>query len=277
MNCLGPVDIRNPDDPSGKSYIAVPCGKCAACLSSRRTEWFVRLKEEWKVSLSGWFVTLTYNDDHVPVTDDGLLSLDKRDVQLFMKRFRKSISQKIKYFAVGEYGTNFGRPHYHLLIFHYDENEKIVKQKIQAAWSENYNAIGTVDLGSLSDRSINYVAKYVINNTENYAGVVRPFLLCSKGIGINYVSKCSGYHLDDLRRCYYVDVGGIRRRLPRYYRQKIYNEKQKKEIKKYHDDYRKAIEKSQTIHDESENYRLEMDRKLSFEKSVKNKIKRNSL
>lgn len=272
MNCLGPTNIRNPVDPSGKTYIAVPCGKCAACLSNRRLEWFVRLKEEYKSSLSGWFITLTYDDQHVPVTEDGLLSLDKVDVQLFMKRFRKSIDQKVKYFCVGEYGSNYGRPHYHLLLFHYNETKENVQSKIVSAWS-----LGTVDVGSMSDRAINYVCKYVINRTDNYTGLVPPFILCSKGIGINYVDKCRSYHLDDLRRCYYVDDGGIRRKLPRYLRNKIYDEEQKLQIKKNNDNYRKSIEESTTLFEEAENYRLEMDRAKAFERSVKNKVKRNSL
>ena len=44
------------------------------------------------------------------------------DLQRFIKRFRKLISklfpnEKIRYYAIGEYGTSSYRPHWHILLF----------------------------------------------------------------------------------------------------------------------------------------------------------------
>lgn len=66
------------------------------------------------------FVTLTYSDEELPRLGDGRGNLKKKDMQDFMKRFRKEISPlKIRFFGVGEYGDNTERPHYHLAVFGY--------------------------------------------------------------------------------------------------------------------------------------------------------------
>ena len=52
------------------------------------------------MSSSAYFVTLTYNDLCLRYSDNGLMTLDYRDFQLFMKRvrFHHDKSVKIKYF-----------------------------------------------------------------------------------------------------------------------------------------------------------------------------------
>ena len=57
------------------------------------------------------FVTLTYDDEHLP----GDQCLDHRDFQLFMKRLRKRFPSR--FFMCGEYGGLNGRPHYHSILF----------------------------------------------------------------------------------------------------------------------------------------------------------------
>ena len=60
------------------------------------------------------FVTLTYDEDHIPSNH----SLKKSDLQKWFKRVRKEIEpKKIRYFACGEYGDKTQRPHYHAIIF----------------------------------------------------------------------------------------------------------------------------------------------------------------
>lgn len=76
-----------------------------------------------------WFVTLTYDDETVPVSyyvDDSTgeyfksATLRKRHFQLFMKRLRRNTGQKIRFFACGEYGDRTARPHYHAILFGLD-------------------------------------------------------------------------------------------------------------------------------------------------------------
>jgi len=53
------------------------------------------------------------------------MTLKKTDIQKFFKRLRKCHGKKhksIKYYAVGEYGGQTLRPHYHIVIFNADIN-----------------------------------------------------------------------------------------------------------------------------------------------------------
>ena len=95
----------------------VPCGKCPSCLSDRARDWSNRCLMELKTSGSAIFVTLTYDDFHLPIDDDGP-TLRVRDVQLFFKRLRKDFpNSRIRYLLSGEYGSKTSRPHYHAIIF----------------------------------------------------------------------------------------------------------------------------------------------------------------
>lgn len=65
------------------------------------------------------FVTLTYRDDQMPLTADGLPTLTPIDLQLWLKRFRKAINQPgMRFYAAGEYSPA-ERPHYHLILYGY--------------------------------------------------------------------------------------------------------------------------------------------------------------
>lgn len=110
------------------------------------------------------FVTLTYDEQHLPEGS----TLRPADLQRFLKRFRKSIAPaKIRYFAVGEYGDQTQRPHYHLALFGYPEcaqggtrNHRAyccpVCERVQRDW-----AMGNVDCSSLEVKSAAYIAGYV--------------------------------------------------------------------------------------------------------------------
>lgn len=67
-----------------------------------------------------WFVTLTYDDEHLPLSPSGLPTLRYSDVQKFLKRLRTNSGQKFRYFAASEYGDRTQRPHYHLIIYGLD-------------------------------------------------------------------------------------------------------------------------------------------------------------
>ena len=131
MQCINPVRITKGLDvtrfPDG---LLVGCGKCVMCRIAKRREWTLRLIHEsvyWEDSV---FLTLTYSDDYLPKNG----SLDKRQLQLFIKRLRKSLNgRSIKYFACGEYGDNTERPHYHLIIFGISLCQED-KEKVMMAW-----------------------------------------------------------------------------------------------------------------------------------------------
>lgn len=122
------------------------CGQCLGCRSRRRDEWAGRILMEARYHESSIFATLTYDPLTCP------LELSKRDVQLFVKRLRKT--HKFRYFACGEYGERTGRPHYHVILFGLLPDDE---QCIQKSWSN-----GFVSCSLLTPARARYVAKYVL-------------------------------------------------------------------------------------------------------------------
>lgn len=116
------------------------------------------------------FVTLTYDDMHVP--ENG--TLIKRDLQLFFMRLRKlHYPSKLRYFAVGEYGDTTARPHYHALIYGLDFPDK--KRHSQNASGEVLYTSQTLTdtwgmghclIGSVSFKSAAYVARYCLKKVN---------------------------------------------------------------------------------------------------------------
>ena len=107
-------------------FIEIPCGKCIGCRLDYSRDWANRMMLEASYHEQNYFITLTYDDLHVPKsyypcpeTGEALpsLTLSKRDVQLFLKRLRKLTGQQFRYYLCGEYGSTTHRPHYHLIVF----------------------------------------------------------------------------------------------------------------------------------------------------------------
>ena len=63
--CISPIRLKTPDKP--KPFRDVPCGKCAACMQRKRSEWSVRLQNELQYASSAAFITLTYSDEYFQV------------------------------------------------------------------------------------------------------------------------------------------------------------------------------------------------------------------
>ena len=206
----------------GLRQIEVPCGKCPVCIRRRVNSWVFRLLEEDKVSSSSYFITLTYDNDHVPISGNKFLTLDKTHLQKFWKKLRKKQKTKIKYYAVGEYGETFGRPHYHCIVFNVES---------PAFFGECWTA-GKIDIGSVSGDSIGYCAGYINKGrlvpVHKMDDREKEFSVMSKGLGKSYLSpEMVKYHKEDITRNYVTLKGGAKIALPRYYRDRIYNETEK--------------------------------------------------
>lgn len=200
----------------GHGFILVPCNKCIPCLMNKRNDWSFRLGQEHRVSKSAYFITLTYDEKHLR-TDR---SLNKRDLQLYLKRLRKKHDRqtRIRYYAVGEYGTRSGRPHYHILLFN------SLEEHIRSAWVDcKGKAIGLVHIGNVTEASIAYCTKYIIQKDTYPEGMEKPFATMSRsyGIGAHYLSDAMvSWHREDDRN--YAVVQGQKCRLPRFYKEKIF-------------------------------------------------------
>jgi len=143
--------------------ITLPCGQCIGCRAERREGWAFRCWAESQLHEYSSFITLTYDNDHLPENH----SLSHADWQLFAKRLRKRIGP-FRFFMCGEYGENTLRPHYHALIFGPAFADRVrsnsVRSKhlvyhspaIAAAWGKGHHS-----LGDFTFATARYCASYV--------------------------------------------------------------------------------------------------------------------
>lgn len=195
-----------------------PCGQCLPCRINKRRVWTLRLMLESYYHEKACFVTLTYDDAHLPLSDSGLPILKKCDCQLWLKRLRFHFSgTEIRYYLAGEYGTKGKRPHYHAIIFglgpeQLDPDYFVYGGKsggttgvekrhtpLSRLWSK-----GLVHVGEVTRESIQYVAGYVTKKfTKKGDGYEPEFSLMSRkpGIGARAVDEISAtlqqYHLEE--------------------------------------------------------------------------------
>lgn len=113
MKCVNPFQI------GGGAY---GCGQCTPCRVQKRRIWKTRIILESQQFTDNQFLTLTYSDEALPLILSGtsgtiLPTLYPRHLQLFLKRLRRDYPTKLRFFAVGEYGDQTFRPHYHVGIF----------------------------------------------------------------------------------------------------------------------------------------------------------------
>ena len=256
MQCTKPVRItKNLNRSEYPDGLLVPCGKCLHCRIAKRKEWSMRMLHELGNNNDAVFVTLTYDNKHLPENN----SLVKADLQKFFKRLRmnliyKNDKRKIRYFACGEYGDETQRPHYHAIIF--NMSPKTDDQSlINISWNKGFCHFGIAEKDS-----IRYVAQYI---DKKYTGDLAEieykqknrepvFRILSLGLGREYVDKNS----ESISRRGYVTVNGIPSALPRYYINRLNIEND--ELKNYSIDKEIKIVKQFTGHEltRDEAYRL---------------------
>lgn len=181
-------------------YIEIPCGRCIGCRLDYSRDWANRCIIECGYHSASYFVTLTYNENHVPVsyyadpeTGEALpsLTLCLRDVQNFFKRLRKMFPDNdIRYYLAGEYGEKSQRPHYHMILYGLPLNDLVPYKKspvgfqyytsdiLQRAWSvlepnlEDLDGprvpipIGFVVVSEVTWDTCAYTARYVMKKLK---------------------------------------------------------------------------------------------------------------
>lgn len=250
-------------DPLSKSYqhIDLPCGHCIGCRLSQSRAWAIRCVHEASLYDHNCFITLTYDNDHLPTTninkntgevvDDYTPTLVKRDMQLFMKRLRKAYSDsRIRFFGCGEYGSKNNRPHYHIILFNFVFPDLILhgsrngflyfrSPSLEKLWTYGFSLITSVSYDSCA-----YVARYVTKKLngepakEAYAFKDPEFTLQSRrpGIGADWLSS----HVDDVYNYDRIVMKNFQTKPPRYYDKLFdiidhdrYNSVKDKRIEKY--------------------------------------------
>ena len=181
--------------------VTIACGVCMACRIARSRDWALRCMHEAMMHDNNCFVTLTYDDAHLP--SDG--SLDVTHWQEFARTVRKRIGP-FRFLHSGEYGDKEQRPHYHACIFGLDFKRgewsrfKERKQKwsgkthtiytsklLESVWKRGFSSVADLNYASAS-----YVARYVMKKqmgkgaSENYGDKRPPYCTMSRRPGIGY-------------------------------------------------------------------------------------------
>lgn len=225
---------RNPSGKRGITFspsdsnnvkIELPCGQCIGCRLERSRQWAIRCIHEAQLHERNCFVTLTYDDMHLP--DMG--TLVPRDFQLYMKRLRKSLGdRRVRFFHCGEYGEELSRPHYHAVLFGYDFGDRRLwstsngvsvyrSAELERLWPFGFSTVGDVTFESAA-----YVARYCTKKVTgdaakaHYQGRHPEYVTMSRrpGIGAGWYAKYARdvYPSDEV-----VIRGGVRCRPPKFY------------------------------------------------------------
>lgn len=218
--------------------LELPCGKCIGCRLDKAKDWAVRCMHEASLHKQNCFITLTYDDFHLP--EGG--TLVKKHLQNFFKRFRdllfrvndkdKSKTPTIRYYAVGEYGSQLDRPHYHVLLFGFafpdcvlfrqkGKSRLYVSGVLQALWPHGFCSIGELNFDTACYCARYVQKKYIGDNPDDhYQGRIPEFALMSRkpGIGFGWFEL---YHDDiyNADRC--VLSNGLITRPPKAYDKKL--------------------------------------------------------
>lgn len=159
-------------------YIPVPCGKCPECRAANKRRWVGRCVAEMEVSKYSYFLTLTFDNNHIR-------DVSKRDIQLFIKRLRKFLP--CRYLAVGEYGSLSNRPHYHLIIFSNESIDDLEPFKrsnfplYKSAMISKLWPFGFSSVAKASPSTAAYTVGYLIKSEKKTA-----FKLQSQGLGAEF-------------------------------------------------------------------------------------------
>lgn len=178
----------------------IPCGSCIGCRLERSRQWAIRCVHEASLYEKNCFITLTYNNDHLPHDK----SLNVKHFQDFMKRLRWKYGAGIRFFHCGEYGEELNRPHYHACIFNFDfpdktlwKNERDVKLYRSKSLEDLWENKGYCTIGDVTFESAAYVARYITKKItgeiadDHYKGRKPEYITMSRrpGIGKGWFQK----------------------------------------------------------------------------------------
>lgn len=216
--------------------IPIPCGNCIGCRLEYSRIWAERAMREASQWKDNYFITLTYDDDHLPIGPKGVPTLENDAISDFMKELRIYMKREydvdnIRFFACSEYGTNGERginPHYHIILFNcpfqdlqerhpipvdgkikwirqYDSNGQPLLYSPLAAKAWHHR--GTCQIGQVTFESCAYVARYVVkklkgDGAQQYidTGTLPPYSRMSRRPGIGH-----DWYLEHLNEIYNTD------------------------------------------------------------------------
>lgn len=179
-------------------YMEVKCGHCEVCKNNKVNSFVARCEMETMMyKCKPIFLTLTYDEKNKPET-----GVEVRDLQKFFKRLRINLQRqgyrdRIRYVAVGEYGKNTRRPHYHAVIWNLHQTDFLDYREIGAiikkSWPAGFEMHRLVDPSN--NKSFYYTAKYLRKDCDVPKGCNKTFVCSSNrngGIGSAFIDTLAG-------------------------------------------------------------------------------------
>lgn len=250
-----------------RGFVSMPCGKCEICRRNAAKQWAVRVYHESRLYLNNSFITLTYDDEHLPLSDYGIPTLKKNAISEMMKRLRDYIyPSQVRFFGCGEYGDTFNRPHYHVAVFGLNPlDERLVTDynEVENGYCVDFKPwkLGRVHIGYVTPESSSYVAGYELKKLKSdekekqlSQGIQPVFSIMSRrpGIGADF---CDRFRDEFVQRgkC---SVEGQDKGLPRYYRDRINYQETEEYWDRLIEQVRKNDEKAADVYSSVEKMQL---------------------
>lgn len=165
--------VFNPREGLLDQPVDLPCGKCIFCRLEHSRQNAMRCVHEASLYEQNCFVTLTYSSEHLPANG----SIDPEAPVLWMKRLRKRFEDiRIRSFDCAEYGDENERPHYHILLFNLDFEDKYLWRVrdgfryYRSPVLEDLWPYGNSEITDLTFETAAYVARYVTKKLD-FGGV----------------------------------------------------------------------------------------------------------
>lgn len=172
MQCYRPLDAWQNEDGEivfretkhNLRSLRLPCGQCIGCRLERSRQWAVRCMHEAACYEQSSFVTLTYDEEHLPYAGD----LVYHHFQDFNKRVRRRLGP-FRFYMCGEYGELHGRPHFHSCMFGVGFPDRVFFKRLPSGFdiytSESLRSLwpfGHSSVGDVTFESAAYVARYCV-------------------------------------------------------------------------------------------------------------------
>lgn len=217
-----------------REVMLVPCGHCIGCRLEYSRQWATRCCLEALSHEFNYFLTLTYDDLHLPtnprtltisddtgeVLRDGYSHpLDPPALTKFFKDLRRYYDHHynidgIRFFAAGEYGDKSSRPHYHAICFNlpifdlkfykrdFAGHPMYTSEILNKIWKNGYVVVAECCFDTCA-----YVARYVMKKQTGqnkdyyeYLNIVPEFTRMSRRPGI-----AKSYYDENVDRIYSAD------------------------------------------------------------------------
>ena len=240
--------------------VPVPCGNCKECRKKKKQEWMVRLSEDIKHHKNGKFVTLTFNNEklleHEKLVSKQIQGYERENKAVsiamtrFLERWRKTYGKSVRHCLITELGhRNTERIHLHGFIWTDEDGSEIARhwkngditigekkyyvKNISERKTEVKIGYGTE--GYVNEKSVNYITKY-INKLDKDHKYYKSKMYISNGIGKGYEDSIQfinnmyrGKKGEDTIETY-TTRKGVKVSLPKYYREKLYTERQREQL-----------------------------------------------